>query len=652
VAADEERIALFLDYENLAIGAREALRGAAFDLKPVADALAERGRVVVRKAYADWRSFDEDRRMLTRHQFELIEIPQRMGSVRKNAADIKMAVDAVHLCLEREYITTFVLGTGDSDFTPLVHKLRELNKRVIGVGVEASTSALLPPACDEFLFYERLEGVEAAPSRSGGGRRRGTRSAARPGDEPIASETGPLDADKLVTQTLAGLERSGTGPVIGSMLKRTILRKEPTFNEADYGFRGFVELLRNMADRGLLELAEGTRQGDPVVSFATGEHGSEDAFELVRTEVAALSERDGAVPLSGLKSKLRRKVPDFSEKQYGYSTFLQFMKAARARGDVDFDFDDAADDYLVRPGAERVAPTLPGDDGATGGDRATHAEVDHAPEGANARRSGRGRRSAATRPTPRSEDAAVPGEPAIEGASANGEAPAEVVDVEDLPAAAEPPSAESGAGGPDGEQPEVDREDTAPGAAPDEPVSAQGAGEGEPADGSGAAEPAAEVEQGGPARARSRARSSTSTRTARASSGSGASTTATPRTSRAKRATADATTDPAEPAATTIAAADSAVDTAATSEPPVAEPAVDGAVASEATADEPVTRKTATRKPAARKTATRKPAAKNAAAEEPAARKPAARKPATRRTASARSQAAGTDLPADGASAG
>ncbi|HEY7666697.1 MAG TPA: NYN domain-containing protein, partial [Actinomycetota bacterium] len=158
--AEEERIALFLDYENLAIGARESLRGLTFDLRPVLDALAERGRVIARKAYADWSYFDEDRRMLTRSHVELIEIPQRMGAVRKNAADIKLAVDALELAFERDYVTTFVICTGDSDFTPLVHKLRELNKRVIGVGIKGSTSALLPPACDEFLFYETLEGVD------------------------------------------------------------------------------------------------------------------------------------------------------------------------------------------------------------------------------------------------------------------------------------------------------------------------------------------------------------------------------------------------------------------------------------------------------------------------------------------------------------
>ena len=262
---EEERIALFLDYENLAIGAREALGSQAFDFRPIADALAERGRVVVRRAYADWSSFSEDRRMLTRHQVELIEIPQRMGATRKNAADIKMAVDAIELSFERGYITTFVLGTGDSDFTPLVHKLRELNRRVIGIGVEASTSALLPPACDEFLFYERLEGVEPAKPRAARPSRRA--ATAKPVEEPMAEE--PLvdtaaaagvddrDLGVLVTQTLAGLERSTNGPVLASSLKRTILRKDPTFNEANFGFRGFGELIRHVADTGVVELREG-----------------------------------------------------------------------------------------------------------------------------------------------------------------------------------------------------------------------------------------------------------------------------------------------------------------------------------------------------------------------------------------------------------
>ncbi len=351
--ADDERIALFLDYENLAIGAREALGRRDFDFRPIADALAERGRVVVRRAYADWSSFGDDMRMLTRHQIELIEIPQRMGLVRKNAADIKMAVDAIELSFERDYITTFVLGTGDSDFTPLVHKLRELNRRVIGVGVEASTSALLPPACDEFLFYERLEGVEPVVRRRGSRGSSQTAPAPAPDLADESAATGRTDESALgvlVTQTLAGLARSGDGPVLASMLKRAMLRKDPTFNEADYGFRGFGELLRNLATAGVVDLSEGSAKGDPEVQFPR-DTGDEDAsFELLRSTVERLSAAGGDPPhLSGLKTQLRRTDPHFSEKRFGYGGFLQFVKAARARGLIEMDFDERADDYVLRP---------------------------------------------------------------------------------------------------------------------------------------------------------------------------------------------------------------------------------------------------------------------------------------------------------------
>ena len=176
--------------------------------------------MIARKAYADWSYFDEDRRMLTRAHVELIEIPQRMGASRKNAADIKMAVDAIELAFERDYITTFVICTGDSDFTPLVHKLRELNKRVIGVGVKDSTSALLPPACDEFLFYDTLEGVDvpAGRRRRRRGRWRRRRRAAEAeapaapeprgrGREPAAERRRATSTSSrsLVAQTVAGL---------------------------------------------------------------------------------------------------------------------------------------------------------------------------------------------------------------------------------------------------------------------------------------------------------------------------------------------------------------------------------------------------------------------------------------------------------------
>jgi uncharacterized LabA/DUF88 family protein len=454
----EERLAVFIDYENLALGAREHLGGMQFDFGPFADALAVRGRVVVRRAYADWSYFDEDRRMLTRHQVELIEMTQRMGASRKNAADIKMVVDAIEMAFERDYITTFVMCTGDSDFSPLVHKLRELNKRVIGVGVEKSTSRLLPASCDEFLFYDRLEGVDVPdvderPVRRGRGGRggrpeqnpeqksepkaepkqRSTRAAeavaealagapsesapsgsaasggaapeeaapaqpksrsrrkpaaskssavAKPAPEESAPEsasevspestpestleelatttaaagdavTGPeVTADEShetpsmevqVAQTLANLAASTSGAVTASMLKRTLLRKDPTFAEADYGFRTFTEFLEFLAAREFVELTAGPAAGDPEVSLPK-QGTSDETFALVRDVVAGAG---GPVPRSGLKNKLRKRRPDFSEKALGFRGFLQFCRAAEAAGAVALTWDDDADDYLV-----------------------------------------------------------------------------------------------------------------------------------------------------------------------------------------------------------------------------------------------------------------------------------------------------------------
>jgi uncharacterized LabA/DUF88 family protein len=357
VEPEEERIALFLDYENLAIGARESLRGLQFDLRPVLDALAERGRVIARKAYADWSYFDEDRRMLTRSHVELIEIPQRMGASRKNAADIKLSVDALEMAFERDYVTTFVICTGDSDFTPLVHKLRELNKRVIGVGIKDSTSALLPPACDEFLFYDTLQGVDIPVDRPRRRKQEQERAHAETESETEISEPEqPMSVDELailIAQTVAGLERTSGGAVLASSVKRALLRKDPTFSEADYGFRAFGELLRHLAARNVIELTEGSAKGDPEVSLPA--HGGEtDAFMTLQQVVADLQSRNGAPLLSGLKDQVRKVSPAFSEKKYGYRGFLQFCKAAETQGLVSVEWDDEAEDYVI---AARPAPT-------------------------------------------------------------------------------------------------------------------------------------------------------------------------------------------------------------------------------------------------------------------------------------------------------
>ncbi len=315
---DVPRIAVFLDYENLAIGAKDNL-GAAFNFRPVADALAERGRVITRKAYADWSYFDDDRRMLTRHQVELIDIPQKMGGSRKNAADIKMAIDAIELALDKEYISTFVICTGDSDLSPLVQKLRELDRQVIGVGVRQSTSKLLPPACDEFMFYDNL--VTDSDTAMGTTISKSDSKASRSRTKSEEMGSTPTDL-ALVTATLAGLS-SSSGTVRASSLKRALLRKDPTFSEAELGFRNFSALLSSLASKGQIEVSG---SGDPEVSLSGV---SADEVDELLTN---LLHEEAAVALTGLKTALRKRNPDFDERALGYRNFGSFLTAAEARG--------------------------------------------------------------------------------------------------------------------------------------------------------------------------------------------------------------------------------------------------------------------------------------------------------------------------------
>ena len=176
---EEARIALFIDHENLVIGARDI--GRSFDIGPIMDALAERGRVVARRAYADWTLFAGDRRTLVEHNCELIDIPQRTGAVRKNAADIKLAVDAMELAYERGFVSTFVIASGDSDFTPLVAALRALNRRVIGIGVKGSTSTCSRRPATSSCSTTACPGSATPSRRAGGPATAGTAATARPG---------------------------------------------------------------------------------------------------------------------------------------------------------------------------------------------------------------------------------------------------------------------------------------------------------------------------------------------------------------------------------------------------------------------------------------------------------------------------------------
>jgi hypothetical protein len=243
--------------------------------------------------------------MLTRHQVELIDIPQKMGGSRKNAADIKMAIDAIELALDRDYIDTFVICTGDSDLSPLVQKLRELDREVIGVGVRASTSKLLPGACDEFMFYDNLVNVAGDDS-----------SVDSSDDSPPSSDI------TTVLATLAGLAES-SGTVRSSSLKRAVLRKNPAFSETDLGFRNFGSLLQSLQDEGLVSL-EG--KGDPEVTLAASS-AAEQADQLVVQLLTDIKQ----VKLTGFKQALRKLDSDFSEKRLGYRNFGSFIRAAEAR---------------------------------------------------------------------------------------------------------------------------------------------------------------------------------------------------------------------------------------------------------------------------------------------------------------------------------
>jgi hypothetical protein len=209
-----------------------------------------------------------------------------------------------------------------------------LNKKVIGVGVKASTSALLPPACDEFLFYENLDGVE--PSRT----------AEPPEDSEQVDDTTP-ELASLITTTLSGLLRSSGGEVLASSLKRALLRKDSTFSEADYGFRAFGELLGHLESQGVIQTSEGPGRGDPLVEFPSSGSGEGAAFDLLVDVVKDVSKKGSPVYLSGLKNQLRKKDPQFSEKKFGYSGFLQFCKAAATKGQIELTWDQEAGDYRV-----------------------------------------------------------------------------------------------------------------------------------------------------------------------------------------------------------------------------------------------------------------------------------------------------------------
>jgi uncharacterized LabA/DUF88 family protein len=257
-------MAVFLDLENIALGARDASYPS-FDIQKVLERLLLKGHIVVKKAYCDFERYKEFKRGLHEAAFELIEIPHVRQS-GKNSADIRMVVDALDLCYTKGHVDSFVIISGDSDFSPLVSKLRENDKTVIGVGVKNSTSDLFVSNCDEFIYYDDL--VRKEPSRA----RRRTAALAAGTSSGNGDAKGPelAEALDLVVETLEAIaeERGGNEPIWGSMIKQAIKRRHPGFSERVHGFRSFNDLLAEAQKRGFLELQPDERSGGYTVRIA------------------------------------------------------------------------------------------------------------------------------------------------------------------------------------------------------------------------------------------------------------------------------------------------------------------------------------------------------------------------------------------------
>ncbi len=259
---DDLNLALFCDFENVALGVRDA-KYPKFDIRLVLEHLLLKGSLVVKKAYCDWERYKEFKAVMHEASFELIEIPHTRQS-GKNSADIRMVVDALDLCYTKEHIDTFVIISGDSDFSPLVSKLRENAKVVIGVGVKNSTSDLLMNNCDEFIFYDDLI-RKAAPRKTSKASKSKKANASTPDDK--------LDeAINLVMETAEALYADqGHGQKLwGSMVKQTLKRRRPGFNERFYGVRSFGDLLEEAENRGLLKLELDERSGGYVIKGLGG----------------------------------------------------------------------------------------------------------------------------------------------------------------------------------------------------------------------------------------------------------------------------------------------------------------------------------------------------------------------------------------------
>ena len=306
-------MALFCDFENVALGVRDA-KFEKFDIKPVLERLLLKGSIVVKKAYCDWDRYKGFKATMHEASFELIEIPHVRQS-GKNSADIRLVVDALDLCYTKSHVDTFVIISGDSDFSPLVSKLRENAKKVIGVGVKNSTSDLLVANCDEFIFYDDLvrEQQRAAAKREA---REASVMAKRLGDEEKQPkqelEARKAEAIAIAVETFEALasERGESGKIWASVLKSAIKRRKPDFSESYYGFRAFGNLLDEAQSRGLLEIGRDDKSGAFV--YRTSQAATADPVKQLESPAAVKKTGSAAESVGNRgrhKGRSRKQVP-------------------------------------------------------------------------------------------------------------------------------------------------------------------------------------------------------------------------------------------------------------------------------------------------------------------------------------------------------
>jgi uncharacterized protein (TIGR00288 family) len=274
---DEQRLALFIDFENIAIGVRDA-HYRKFDINLVLERLLEKGKVLVKKAYADWSRYSDYKRAFHEAAIELIEVPQKsVGG--KNSADIRLVVDAMDMSFQKEHIDCFVVCSGDSDFSPLVSKLKENNKYVIGLGVKNSTSDLLIENCDEFIFYEDL-----------------VRGQQRQIPAMSSLPEKIQEAFQLLVDAVLALQRENKEVLWGSMVKETMKRKKPSFNETYYGFRTFSHLLEEAQRKGIVTLRRDQKSGSYIVEDLGTGAGTGATTLAARGEAASAAASAAAAP--------------------------------------------------------------------------------------------------------------------------------------------------------------------------------------------------------------------------------------------------------------------------------------------------------------------------------------------------------------------